>query len=118
MHILNEHKRKIHKCNQCCNRYSTQEKLQIHEISVHEGEKSETLNTSVVQEKQKSYKCSECESSFSEKHILEKHVKSVHEEIVPNSMFKCEICQKTFPDVQMLSLHLEKDHKGKIVKYR
>ncbi|GAB0090369.1 hypothetical protein DMENIID0001_050960 [Sergentomyia squamirostris] len=108
-------------CNSCCKQFSTETKLEKHNLRRHEENHQEVsvgvnikiepedhpLEEPEIKSKAASFKCTICRLSYSAQKFLDKHMFYHTEKQKP---FPCKSCDEQFDKTSELRLHREKIH--------
>jgi uncharacterized Zn-finger protein len=86
--IQTKSEKKSYKCNQCRNRYSTPNSLQLHISRYHSGRKE--------------YSCNQCDKKFNRSDNLTDHMR-IHSGVKP---YACDQCDKKFNHSSHLTAHM------------
>ena len=98
--------RRVHKCTECDEQFSTQKKRMEHHKATHSGVK---------------VSCAHCEKQFTKRANLNYHIDNVHSETLdPGALNQiCDLCGRTFSSAESLYIHQITKHKKKEdVKHR
>ena len=94
------------------NTFTSQNGLQYHLKSVHEGEKPfscESCPKNFTSKQGLNYHIEKCTSSYESKQDLKIHTETVHDR---KKQFKCQICNENFAAKQDLIIHSASIHNG------